>query len=237
MKNTGWGGLTFPAPGCPTLQNKKRKMKDRILQLMKREKMTQQEFSRATGISPASLSSIFNGRTAPTLKHVEALNNHFPALNMQWLLFGNGEMFNSADEGDGALTPEEGTDEQMSGAYPEASQVPPSGMSPAEEAFKGLLPSTKGLPPGTVVLGPTDGIVTFGDPISIGSGVSGGQKGGAKRNIAPGSVVIPQNGASSYTNTYAREGEKVNILDKKPRKIVEIRIFFDDGTFETFKGN
>lgn len=41
-------------------------MKERILQIMRRENMTQQEFAKAIEVSPASLSNIFNGKTNPT---------------------------------------------------------------------------------------------------------------------------------------------------------------------------
>ena len=55
--------------------------------------MNQQTFSKMTGISTASLSSIFNGRTNPTLMHVEAIRNKFPNINLNWLLYGEGGMF------------------------------------------------------------------------------------------------------------------------------------------------
>ncbi len=68
-------------------------MKDRIRQLMESQHMTQQSFAQALNMSPASLSSIFNDRTRPTLNHVEAIRNRFPNINVDWLLFGNGPMF------------------------------------------------------------------------------------------------------------------------------------------------
>ena len=40
-------------------------MKERILQIMRRENMTQQEFAKAIEVSPASLSNIFNGKNQP----------------------------------------------------------------------------------------------------------------------------------------------------------------------------
>ena len=55
--------------------------------------MTQQTFSDLIGISPASLSSIFNGRTKPTLTTVDAIRKKFPTLNLEWILYGHGAMF------------------------------------------------------------------------------------------------------------------------------------------------
>ena len=48
-------------------------MKDRIRQIMESKHMTQQVFAQFIEMSPASLSSIFSGRTRPTLNIVEAI--------------------------------------------------------------------------------------------------------------------------------------------------------------------
>src|SRR3712207_1885682 len=72
-------------------------MKDRIKQLMVAQHMTQQSFADVLGISAASLSSIFNDRTKPTLNHVDAIKNKFPSINLDWLLYGRGPMFLEAD--------------------------------------------------------------------------------------------------------------------------------------------
>lgn len=73
-------------------------MKDRIRQLMESQHMTQQSFAKALNMSPASLSSIFNDKTRPTLNHVEAIMNRFPNISVNWLLSGTGEMFVSSTD-------------------------------------------------------------------------------------------------------------------------------------------
>lgn len=70
-------------------------MKNRIRQLMESQKMTQQMFANFIGMSTATLSSIFNERTKPTLNTVEAIRTKFPNINIDWLMFGNGTMFNN----------------------------------------------------------------------------------------------------------------------------------------------
>ena len=70
-------------------------MKERILQIMRRENMTQQEFAKAIEVSPASLSNIFNGKTNPTNNHVSAIHRRFPDININWLMFGEGDMYTS----------------------------------------------------------------------------------------------------------------------------------------------
>lgn len=71
-------------------------MKERIRQVMEREEMSQKEFSAAIGISQASLSSILNGRTMPTNRHVEAIHRRFPEINTNWMMFGEGEMLGTS---------------------------------------------------------------------------------------------------------------------------------------------
>ena len=68
-------------------------MKERIRQLMEAQHMNQQSFAGSIGISNATLSSIFNGRTNPTNKIVEAIHNTFPNVRTDWLMWGTGPMF------------------------------------------------------------------------------------------------------------------------------------------------
>ena len=67
-------------------------MKERIYQIMQSQNMTQREFATALGISPSSLSSIFNGHTSPTNNTVQAIHRRFPDVSITWLMFGEGEM-------------------------------------------------------------------------------------------------------------------------------------------------
>ncbi|MDY2634432.1 MAG: helix-turn-helix transcriptional regulator, partial [Prevotella sp.] len=82
-------------------------MKDRIRQLMEAQRMTQQTFAQFVEISPATLSSIFTGRTKPTLNLVEAIIKKIPSVNLDWLMFGKGSMF--ADEGSDAYQESSGS--------------------------------------------------------------------------------------------------------------------------------
>ena len=68
-------------------------MKDRIKSLMESQHMTQNTFANFIGLSPATLSSIFNGRTNPTLATVEAIKSKLPLISLDWLVSGNGPMF------------------------------------------------------------------------------------------------------------------------------------------------
>ena len=82
-------------------------MKDRIRQIMENAGLSQLEFAARLDISAASLSSIFTGRTNPTNKHVMAVHKAFPQINVNWLLFGEGEMIVGNTEHEGTTTADE----------------------------------------------------------------------------------------------------------------------------------
>ena len=142
-------------------------MKDGIKLLMEHQRMTQQDFAGFIGISPGALSSIFSGRTKPTLNTVEAIRGKYPEINLDWLMFGTGPMF--LDN--------------------ESSATDNDKPSKGEEL----------LPFDTV------------SPTSLDTQIPN---------------VLPKNCSEVRTG--------VKYIDKPARNITEIRIFFDDQTWETF---
>ena len=163
-------------------------MKDRILQIMRRENMTQQDFAKAIEVSPASLSNIFNGKTNPTNNHVSAIHRRFPDINVNWLMFGEGDMYTTvAGETNG------GDETEEREAQGHAAQ---SGKTPAES------PS----------------LFDISDP----------------KHYEDWTKLEDLKEPESGTQQIPVVREIVKYVDKPPRKITEIRIFFDDGTFEVF---
>ena len=77
-------------------------MKDRIKKIIESQHMTQQEFAETIKVAPATLSSIFTGRTAPSLKIVEAIKSRFPDISTDWLMFGRGAMTDYKDAESGS---------------------------------------------------------------------------------------------------------------------------------------
>ena len=150
-------------------------MKDRIRQLMLHQHMSQQAFADILGLSPASLSSIFNDRTKPTLNHVDAIKKRFPTVNLDWLLYGNGSMFLDDEHGEGESSTE---------------KTPFTGETQLDF-----------------------GATEAGHP--------------ALNFDAP---------ATPKTAYHAPKAERtvVQYVEKPQRQITEIRIFFDDQTWETF---
>ncbi|MCR4995584.1 MAG: helix-turn-helix domain-containing protein [Bacteroidales bacterium] len=153
-------------------------MKDRIRMIQEREQMTQRDFAAALGISPSSLSSLYNGHTSPTNNHVLAIHRRFPEVNVNWLLFGEGEM----------------TDENTTDAV----------AAPAAD-----------------VQGESVRPLAFDEPLLTNV-----------PDVNPHQSVQPE-GSTPEKIIYH---ETVKYIDKPQRKITEIRVFYDDGTFDTFSG-
>ena len=82
-------------------------MKDRIRKILESQHMTQQEFAETIKVAPATLSSIFTGRTAPSLKIVESIKSRFPDISTDWLMFGRGAMtdYRSTEAGESFDSP------------------------------------------------------------------------------------------------------------------------------------
>lgn len=150
-------------------------MKDRIRQLMLSKQMTQQEFANFIKISPASLSSVFNGRTRPTLNIIEAIKSKMPDVDINWLLFGEGDML--------------ANDKQPANAHPR--------------------PDVQ-----------TDGNTTSGND-------------GDTRTRYPDADVAASTPGDEPAHREPARAE-VTRVETPQRKITEIKIYFDDRTYETF---
>ena len=157
-------------------------MKDRIRQIMESLKMTQSEFASYVGLAPATLSSIFNGRTRPTLNVVEVLKKKIPNINIDWLLLGTGDMYFSSP------TPSEGVASQENQGSQERYQV----QNP---------------------------LLDFDQNPSV-----------PPQNMGQ----MTQNPAIINKSRPEIVREDIKILDKPQRKVMEIRVFYDDQTWDTF---
>ena len=157
-------------------------MKDRIRQIMESQHMTQQVFADYIGQSPATLSSIFNGRTRPTLNIVEAIKKKIPNISTDWLMFGSGEMF----------LPDQNSE---------------------------------------------NGSLEMADQGSDGTSMNQNLTLDFESSPAP----TPQNGSSAISNYNSVRNTRpeiertgVKFIDKPQRRVKEIRVFYDDQTWETF---
>ena len=191
-------------------------MKDRIRQIMEDQKLNQQSFAQLIGKSTATLSNIFNDRTKPTLDIVDAIKKKFPQVNTEWLLFGTPPMYiNKVEGGAAALS---------SGASTGAGSM---GTEDSLDMYGGASASTG--------MGAQGGMPGAG-------GMAGGAMepsldfGADGQDSSPASPSLfdqPQmHGVKRTPKNIANAA--VKIVDKPQRRITEIRIFYDDQTWETF---
>ena len=147
-------------------------MKDRIYKIMQNEGLTNAVFAEKLGMSTSSLSHIFSGRNNPSLEVVMRIHKACPYVNLNWLLYGEGQM------------------------KEEENPVPDlfaSGNRTAENAEIARNPS---------------GGADF-----------------SRENASDNHVFPPKETVI----------EKIKYIEKPQPKISEIRIFFDNGTFEVFR--
>ena len=154
-------------------------MKDRIKQIMDAQQMSQQAFAAFIDMSAATLSSIFNGRTKPTLAIVEAIKTKIPNINTDWLMFGSGTMYKSSSEA--------------------------PAVSPSSTSSK------------------TEPMLDFGVDEGSSTGKESKSESPVKQEI-------------KGVNNTPREMPKTEIkfVDKPQRHVVEIKVYYDDYTYESF---
>ena len=145
---------------------------------MESQHMTQQVFADYIGLAPATLSSIFNGRTRPTLNVVEALKKKIPDINTDWLMFGFGEMYQNS----------------------------------AEKSSSDQAPSDNG---------------NFDQSLMLDFDQN-------PSPTTPNTGQMAQNPAIINKSRPEIVREDIKILDKPQRKVMEIRVFYDDQTWDTF---
>lgn len=74
-------------------------MKDRIIQIMRSAGLSNADFAEKIGISTSSLSHIFSGRNNPSLDMVKRLHKSFPDISLNWIMYGEGEMYSTGNSG------------------------------------------------------------------------------------------------------------------------------------------
>ena len=68
-------------------------MIDRINLILKAKNMTARQFAEEIGVQQSGLSHVLSGRNNPSLDFVMKIVRRFPEIDINWLLFGKGEMF------------------------------------------------------------------------------------------------------------------------------------------------
>ena len=143
-------------------------MKERIEEIMREAKVTSSQFAKIIGVKQASLSHILTGRNNPSLDVIMKINQAYPGIHLEWLLYGKGEK-GTVHESNLINSPENGEGQIIAPVM--------NGLFPADDINE--IENTPGKP----------------------------------ENIP--------------------SMESVRYIERPPRKIVEVRIFYDDGTYET----
>lgn len=233
-------------------------MKDRIHKVMDYVHLSQQDFAKRLGVAPATLSSIFTGRTNPTLNQVQAVIAAYPEISISWLLTGQGEMFN---EGHVAAPATSGLEVELtdgsasspaSSLFDDAAHAGDGAYHPsggAHQAGNGAGLTSNGVyHTGDTAARSGEGALHPGDAAPL-SGYSASAAGAAHtargmQGASPASAYPAQSAPAaasrslreapaSYRDPRTVAAPAVT-LDARTRKIREIRVFFSDGTYESF---
>lgn len=152
-------------------------LKDRIRMIMEREKVPPRVFAETIGVQQSTLSHILNDRNKPSLEVVMKVHQTYNYINLEWLLYGKGEMITSTDNAT-ALTSS-------------SSDYQPS---------------------------------LFDD-----SPVNSSRETAVSENRKELALRSAENTPKEIVK------QEIRYIEKPVRKITEIRIFFDDNTYETFR--
>lgn len=71
-------------------------MNTRLKQFLAAENITQAQFADSINVVRASVSHVLSGRNNPSFDFIKAMMNHYPRLNIEWLMFGKGKMYKDA---------------------------------------------------------------------------------------------------------------------------------------------
>ena len=152
-------------------------LKDRIRMIMEREKVPPRVFAETIGVQQSTLSHILNDRNKPSLEVVMKVHQTYNYVNLEWLLYGKGEMKSSIDN---SFSTGSNTNEFQPSLFDEnpinSTKEPVASENRKEIALKSIENTPK--------------------------------------------EIVKQ---------------EIRYIEKPARKITEIRIFFDDNTYETFR--
>lgn len=153
-------------------------IKDRIRIIMEKENMAPRVFAESIGVQQSTLSHILNDRNKPSLEVVMKVHQTYSYINLEWLLYGTGEMV--AQENQRTSQSINGLDHQPS---------------------------------------------LFDENL-----VNSPNEAGSLENRKEMALRTAENAPKEIVR------QEIRYIEKPSRKITEIRIFFDDNTYETFKG-
>lgn len=182
---------------------------ERIFEIMKQKHLNNVQFCALTGIANASLSHFSTGRNKPTLATLRSIVKAFPDLSTEWVMMGEGPMYRdaaSAPVSTPALTQEPESVQQDSLFSQEENEV----QEIYDKSFLFSNAPSPATPKRTVQQKPM-----FTEQPAVST---------------PPHQVIPAEAVEGIVR------ETISQMNRPHHRIIEVRIFFDDGTYESFGG-
>lgn len=189
---------------------------ERILEIIRDKGLSNVQFCNQTGISAPTLSHVMSGRSNPTLSILRQIVGGFPDLNPEWVYQGTGNMYKDLQIPEGNAV----NDSQEQGA-----SVPPYNNNEQDEPIFNF-PKTDAAATGSMDL--------FGqrDAVANGSAAPRGTGASSPRSAQPFGKATMVTGAQLAEVVK----ETMSHYERPRRRIIEVRVFFDDGTYESFSG-
>ena len=193
-------------------------MKDRIKELMEAQHMNQQTFSNYTGINTATLSGILTGRTQPTIKVVNSIMKKFPNVDLNWLMFGEGGMLNTSNPTPSSSSSDDASHDLFSSSH---QQDFSHASQPGNDSII-VQPTAPSTPQPTAKPAPVHSVNMAVNPSFFDAP--------APQNNAP-----VQSSSARQQTTISHIAMEPSVSPTLPkRRVTEIRIFYDDQTWEAF---
>lgn len=76
-----------------SITNVMQDMNSRLQTFLNAESITQSQFADKIGVAKAGISHIMSGRNKPSYDFIVSMAKAFPALNLEWLITGEGKMY------------------------------------------------------------------------------------------------------------------------------------------------
>lgn len=70
-------------------------MNRRLQQFLSAENISQAQFADSIDVARASVSHVLAGRNKPGYDFIRSISEHYPKLNLEWLISGKGKMYKS----------------------------------------------------------------------------------------------------------------------------------------------
>ena len=101
-------------------------MNNRLQQFLSAENISQAQFADSIEVARASVSHVLAGRNKPGYDFIKSISDHYPKLNLDWLINGKGKMYKDVlpiGYSDALFGPEE-PEETPAPAQPEPKNEP-----------------------------------------------------------------------------------------------------------------